>query len=624
MFTDTYRQRETSIAMAADDCDARLVGIWIDCGQYVDPGRNQIALSIGELGELPGGLLWHPPGTSTPECPWPPRPRRFFNDCYFAGCPYTGPHTPCSSMPTTCDGYTIDDQTWAGCEPNVCAGGNGYIYAAAAMGETGPGSYALGFTRSADLGATFGPFDAGKRLKHVCSGLGTGYDRLDLAASPAAISDDVHLFWNNGDMHRVYAASSADKGDTFGDAKTIDKTEAGHELSSPAGAVDGQGNLCVVWLDKDLPGAGEMARLHCRVRHVGGVWEPAIDPHTEYQDPTVACQDFYHVDDRACPSIAVDVSSGQFYVAYAGADTEHGPERVTLITSSYGIDWSEPKFVGADTGHRQWYPEVRVEGRGNVAVSWYDTRNSPSTPAPPVAHYDIYMAYSTDQGATWAEQRVSRAYQPGAEAFFDPPLESSMAGPADYSGMAGDQRSGMSGFYILAMGCAPGVTDVQALFPYEVYLRAKGDFDGDFDLDGNDACWNTCLGHTPPCVYAPCVCRVMDFDGDCDVDWDDIGAFQNAVTGPLPGCHGVCNLNTDPPLGAGAGGWTAEEVAAMPAGCEFATWYATHASRESVLAFTARLLELMDESPELFDEPRSYEFLECIYPVLDTTPSGGG
>ena len=56
---------------------------------------------------------------------------------------------------------------------------------------------------------------------------------------------------------------------------------------------------------------------------------------------------------------------------------------------------------------------------------------------------------------------------------------------------------------------------------------------------------------------------------------------------------------------------------AMPDGCELAAWYATHVPREEVLAFAERLVELMDEAPELFDEPRSYQFLECIYAILE-------
>ncbi len=162
IFTDVYGQRETSIGMVTQGvqgCSARLVAIWIDSAGYVQPGKQQIGLSLAQLDDLHGGLFWYAPGSGTTECPYPGAPRRFFNDCYFAGCPWEAPHIPCSALPVPCEGYTIDDYNWYGAEPNVCAGGNGYLYAAADMEELlgESGEKALVFTRSADFGATFGP-----------------------------------------------------------------------------------------------------------------------------------------------------------------------------------------------------------------------------------------------------------------------------------------------------------------------------------------------------------------------------------------------------------------------------------------------------------------------------------
>jgi hypothetical protein len=171
--------------------------------------------------------------------------------------------------------------------------------------------------------------------------------------------------------------------------------------------------------------------------------------------------------------------------------------------------------------------------------------------------------------------------------------------------------------FVDPVGCAPDITDVQALFPYEIHLRAKGDFDGDFDVDDLDPRWDTCLGYKSPCSYSLCFCAALDFDADCDIDLKDMEAFFRAKTGALPGCHSLCHTDTDPPVEGMRGGWSGEEVSVMPEGCELAAWYATIAPREQVMALTARLLQLMDESPEIFDQPESYEFLQCIYAILD-------
>ncbi len=115
--------------------------------------------------------------------------------------------------------------------------------------------------------------------------------------------------------------------------------------------------------------------------------------------------------------------------------------------------------------------------------------------------------------------------------------------------------------------------------------------------------------------------------GDEPLFEDGVVQRETAITMAAQGCNarllatwmdkGQCHQYTNPQGGEAAGGWTAEQVAAMPDGCELAAWYATQVPQEEVLAFVARLLELMDESPELFDEPRSYQFLECICTILE-------
>jgi hypothetical protein len=145
---------------------------------------------------------------------------------------------------------------------------------------------------------------------------------------------------------------------------------------------------------------------------------------------------------------------------------------------------------------------VRIDGRGNIGVSWYDTRFE--TWIPQSKHkYDVFFAHSSDGGTSWSEQRLTGD---GIAPFFD-----SVNNASDYSGMAADPRAGTAHFYMLAMGTPVGETEAsQDIFSYEVKLRGRGDYDGDFDIDGYDAAFNSCLGNTiDPCTS----CGVLDLTG---------------------------------------------------------------------------------------------------------------
>lgn len=65
-------------------------------------------------------------------------------------------------------------------------------------------------------------------------------------------------------------------------------------------------------------------------------------------------------------------------------------------------------------------------------------------------------------------------------------------------------------------------------------VAARGDFDADGDVDGDD------LSHFQACVSGPGIpqndqdCRGADFDDDDDIDQNDFGVFQSCITGS---CH---------------------------------------------------------------------------------------
>jgi len=648
---DGVIQRETAIAAVKDPegCTVILVGTWMDRGQTIAQGAQYHHFAISLSDDF--GRGWFPPSADASGCPNPyPDPRRFMNDCYFIG---DAPEF--ELLPDDC-GYTIDPSTWNPADNEICAGGNGYVYFVGLDSATGGG---ILFTRSPDLAETWGPFPwqppppdpPDRRLKHICEAP-PSLDRSGVAASPLASSEDVFVYWNDGLCSVIQIIGSDDGGDTW-NAQPLDDVASSswpEKLYSPRGAMDTSDALYVTWTHttttSDVDHPNYPSWIEMRSRNSSGDWDPPLvgqdpppprvisgeDPFTSlYQlgGPEYPVYTAY-----SAPSVAVDCTyvgssaepgpyHGWIYVVWADLGTAVPPElpddgsRVRFVRScDGGVNWSEPITISPDAAHEdamQFYPMIRVDGRGVIGVSWYDTRNSDGSP---VEEYDVYFACSTDGGGTWLEKRVSGLE--GEDAFFRS-FGLPFGHPADYSGMAADPRQGFSEFYILAMGTEQPAGTEQDIFAYKVSPRAAGDLDGDFDIDGMDGAWSLCWGDREEHWYSQCECAALDFDDDWDIDDDDVRAFRDAFTGPLCDCHGPCH--DDPECrgeegGVDGGGFDGETLEDLPPACDVAAWFLRHLPSDEVAALAKKLADYLMEHPEDEDAEEIADFLACVYAVL--------
>ena len=70
-----------------------------------------------------------------------------------------------------------------------------------------------------------------------------------------------------------------------------------------------------------------------------------------------------------------------------------------------GRTWSTPVRISRHNETQSFTPAIRVDGNGNIGVTYYDFRNNdPSTPA---LETDTWFTRSTDGGLTWSEERVT-------------------------------------------------------------------------------------------------------------------------------------------------------------------------------------------------------------------------
>lgn len=504
---DPALQFETSIAavVPAGGGDMTLAGMWIDEGNEIGyPETWQLAMSLSD----DGGRTWYAPGTD-PQCLLPgDDPRRFLNGCYFVGCVFDNDDVVCDLLPDHCGFDWVEEpRGWVACDETVCAGGNGNLYFASCSNVpiddlVNHTAWTVMFSRSEDQGLSWGPFgENGRRLKHICNatiwpGGGIIPDKVGVAASPDSGSDDVAVYWTLG--HKtVYGVFSVDAGESFtawdnGAVPTMLHDVSGgvnEQVSSPAGVIDGNGNLHLAWMYCD-----EFFEGYIQLRR----WDPqrGWNPNRRFPPRTVQdlAEPFYSAVNHgphaevSAPSLAVDLSNvgnepgpyyNDLYVVYSERmfqDHAHKGRRIRFAKSTNeGIDWSDPILIsdlGQNDDSAQFYPRVCVDGCGNIGVSWYDTRNHVSGD---IRQYDLYFAYSTDGGANWIEHRVSG--QDPEPAYFDPNDGLPGHTPGHYSGMAADTRYGASEFYILAMGVPDQDRDdtdpSQNIRSYRVSLRDK-------------------------------------------------------------------------------------------------------------------------------------------------------
>ncbi|MBL7128499.1 MAG: T9SS type A sorting domain-containing protein [Ignavibacteria bacterium] len=113
------------------------------------------------------------------------------------------------------------------------------------------------------------------------------------------------------------------------------------------------------------------------------------------------------------PSIATDLSGGprNGYIYVTWNDESNGDDDVFLsFSSNGGTNWSVPKRINNDAignGRLQYWPWISVNDSGNIAIIFYDTRNTPNNNI-----IEAYLARSTDGGQTFTNELLSTQQSP--------------------------------------------------------------------------------------------------------------------------------------------------------------------------------------------------------------------
>jgi hypothetical protein len=97
-------------------------------------------------------------------------------------------------------------------------------------------------------------------------------------------------------------------------------------------------------------------------------------------------------------ALGVNPATGYIYATYCDQPGTNAQLEFIKSTAPGATSFTAPAVINNDASGQRLMPAIAVDTAGTIHVSWFDTRNSPTT----AAVYDIYATFSVDNGATFA------------------------------------------------------------------------------------------------------------------------------------------------------------------------------------------------------------------------------
>jgi hypothetical protein len=294
--------------------------------------------------------------------------------------------------PALADAVTIGE----GKRPTIASDAKGGLHAAYEAFESGSKTPDIFYTSSTDGGKTWAkPAD-------ISNTPGVSEDP-SIAVNPK--SGAIVCVWTDTSEGEkspdIFFTSSTDGGKTWAKAANISKTPG--VSKEPAVACGGDGSIHVVWSDTS-EGEASPDVWHSGSMDGGKTWsKPANISNT----PGVSSD----------PAVAVG-HDGAVFVCWC--DTSEGaasPDIWATHSTDGGKSWAKPANVSNTPGVSA-NPDIAVDGKGNVYLTWSDTSQGEKSP-------DIFFSVSRDGGKTYGGA-VNISNTPGVSS--DPAIAADAAG----------------------------------------------------------------------------------------------------------------------------------------------------------------------------------------------------
>ena len=263
----------------------------------------------------------------------------------------------------------------------------------------------IGVGRSLDDGVTFEPqVDASPDLD-----FDNFQDKETIAVDNTGgpFDGNVYVVWTEFSFAglQIRLSRSLDGGESFSDPIALNPIN--FSTSGTAALVAPNGDIDVFWENDAIPGiefvkstdGGDTFSEPALVAGLNLTGEPG--PSSFCGRPAlngfIRTQDF--------PRAAADHSSGpnrgNVYVVFNSKPSAEDESDIFFARSTDGgANWSPPIRVNDDvTANGNFFPEIAVNTAGEISVSWYDRRNSPSNLD--IKYIEYFCAFSLDGGVSF-------------------------------------------------------------------------------------------------------------------------------------------------------------------------------------------------------------------------------
>ncbi len=99
------------------------------------------------------------------------------------------------------------------------------------------------------------------------------------------------------------------------------------------------------------------------------------------------------------PAMAVNPKTGFIYDVYTDQPGANSKTRFVRSTTAGGLAFKGPQVINDATAGQRLMPAVSSDPSGDVNISWFDTRNSPTNPDV----LNIFATYTKDNGSSFAK-----------------------------------------------------------------------------------------------------------------------------------------------------------------------------------------------------------------------------
>jgi hypothetical protein len=218
---------------------------------------------------------------------------------------------------------------------------------------------------------------------------------LSVDNSTSKFSGNVYGTWTHftatSDM--IFFSRSTDHGVTWSKAIQINPASQNGAIQGSQVAVGSKGEVYVSY--ELFTGTGATGVHKIAKSTNGGVSFGTPASQTRTFNNLTFCVDYRC---NSFPALAVNPKTGFIYDVYTDQPGTNSSTKFVRSTTAGGLTFTTPKLVNDSTAGQRLMPAVTSDLSGDVEISWFDSRNSPTNPDV----LDLYATYTNDNGSSFS------------------------------------------------------------------------------------------------------------------------------------------------------------------------------------------------------------------------------